>query len=45
MQKVGIERWLYNFAQQQAALYGLMALALAVLAGWAASLAFAGWRR
>ncbi|MBB3712752.1 uncharacterized protein (TIGR02186 family) [Limimaricola variabilis] len=45
VQKVGIERWLYNFAQQQAALYGLMALALAVLAGWAASLAFAGWRR
>lgn len=45
VQKVGIERWLYNFAQERAALYGLMSLALAIMAGWAASAAFAGWRR
>lgn len=45
VQKVGIERWLYNLAQERAPLYGLMSLALAILAGWAASVAFAGWRR
>lgn len=45
VQKVGIERWLYNFAQERAPLYGLMSLLLAMLAGWAASAAFAGWRR
>ncbi|EYD70675.1 TIGR02186 family protein [Limimaricola hongkongensis] len=45
VQKVGIERWLYNFAQERAALYGLMSLAIAIAAGWGASVAFAGWRR
>ncbi|MCP1166932.1 TIGR02186 family protein [Limimaricola litoreus] len=43
--KVGIERWLFDFAQERAALYGLLSLLLAIAAGWAASAAFAGWRR
>jgi len=38
--KVGLERWLYNMAHEQALLYGLMSLAIAVLAGWAASAFF-----
>lgn len=38
--KVGIERWIYNLAQEQALLYGLMSLAIAIAAGWAASAAF-----
>ncbi|MFV0333487.1 MAG: TIGR02186 family protein [Tropicimonas sp.] len=38
--KVGIERWVYNLAQEQALLYGLLSLALAIAAGWGASAAF-----
>ena len=38
--KVGMERWLYNLAHEQAMLYGLMSLAIAVAAGWAASAFF-----
>ncbi|GKY89377.1 TIGR02186 family protein [Sinisalibacter aestuarii] len=38
--KVGIERWLYNLAHEQALLYGLMSLAIAVAAGWGASTFF-----
>jgi len=38
--KVGLERFLYNLAQDKAALYGLMSLALAVFAGWLASAIF-----
>ncbi|SDE34575.1 TIGR02186 family protein [Limimaricola pyoseonensis] len=45
VQKVGIERWLYNLAQERAALYGLLSLLLAMAAGWAASAAFSGMRR
>ena len=40
VQKVGVERWLYNLAQEMAWAYGLLALALAILAGWGASAAF-----
>lgn len=40
VQRVGLERFLYNLAQEQAALYGLLSLALAVFAGWAASAFF-----
>ena len=43
--KVGIERWLYNLSQNQAALYGLLSLLIAAVAGWAASAAFAALRR
>lgn len=38
--KVGLERWLYNLAHEQALLYGLMSLAIAVAAGWGASAFF-----
>ena len=45
VRKVGIERWMFDFAQERAPLYGLLSLVLAIAAGWAASAAFAGWRR
>lgn len=38
--KVGFEAYLYNFAYSQGALYGLAAIAIALLAGWIAHLAF-----
>lgn len=38
--KVGLERWLYNLAHEQALLYGLMSLAIAIAAGWGASAFF-----
>lgn len=37
VRKDGLERWLYQTAYDQPLLYGLMALALALLAGWGAS--------
>lgn len=40
VQKVGLERFLYNLAQEQALLYGLLSLAVAVIAGWGASVVF-----
>lgn len=40
VQKVGLERFLFNLAQDQAAIYGLLSLALAVFAGWGASAIF-----
>ena len=43
--KVGIERWLYELAHEQAILYGLMSLAIAIAAGWGASAIFAALRR
>ncbi|MCB1348698.1 MAG: TIGR02186 family protein, partial [Maritimibacter sp.] len=38
--KVGLERWLYNLAHEQALIYGLMSLAIAIAAGWGASAFF-----
>lgn len=38
--KVGLERFLYNLAQNQPAIYGLMSLAIAIAAGWSASAVF-----
>ena len=38
--KVGLERWLFDLSRQNAALYGLMSLAIAVFAGWGASAIF-----
>ncbi|MFB2531216.1 TIGR02186 family protein [Paracoccus sp. p4-l81] len=43
--KVGLERWLYQLSRHQPLIYGLMSLAIAVLAGWAASAAFRLIRR
>ena len=40
VRKVGIERWLYNLAHQRPAVYGLLSLAIAIFAGWAAAAAF-----
>ncbi|MEP1521042.1 TIGR02186 family protein [Ascidiaceihabitans sp.] len=40
VQKVGLERWLYNLAHENAFLYGLMSLAIAIAAGWSASAVF-----
>lgn len=45
VQKVGLERWLYNMAYENAFLYGLMSLAIAIAAGWGASAAFTLLRR
>ena len=43
--KVGLERSLYDMAQEQPFLYGLMSLVIAIAAGWGASAAFAAMRR
>lgn len=40
VQKTGLERLVYTMAQEQPLLYGLLALAMAVAAGWGASAAF-----
>ncbi|MEP2531825.1 TIGR02186 family protein [Shimia sp.] len=38
--KVGLERWLYDLSRQKPLIYGLMSLAIAIVAGWGASAAF-----
>ncbi len=45
VRKVGLERWLYTLAHGQPLVYGIMSLAIAVAAGWAASAGFAALRR
>jgi len=40
IQKVGMERWLYNLAHDNALYYGLMSLFIAIVAGWSASAVF-----
>jgi uncharacterized protein (TIGR02186 family) len=45
VKKVGMERWLYNLAHENAFLYGLMSLAIAIAAGWGASAVFSIFRR
>ena len=40
VRKVGIERWLYSLSRQQPLAYGLLAIAIAALAGWGASALF-----
>lgn len=45
VRKVGLERWLYRLAFDQPLIYGLMSLAVAVIAGWGASAAFRLLRR
>lgn len=40
LEREGIERWLYRFAMRQPALYGVMAVVVAVFAGLLASTAF-----
>lgn len=43
--KVGLERWLFNLAHENAFLYGLLSLSIAIAAGWGASAAFNMLRR
>ena len=43
--KVGLERWLFSLSRQQPLTYGLMSLAIAIVAGWGASAAFQVMRR
>lgn len=45
VRKTGVERWLYNLAQDQPLAYGLGSLAAALLAGWLAAVAFRLLRR
>jgi uncharacterized protein (TIGR02186 family) len=45
VRKVGLERWLFNLAQEHRLGYAALSLALAILAGWAASAAFQSFRR
>jgi len=45
VRKVGLERWLFTLSRQQPLLYGLMSLAIAIVAGWSASAAFRMLRR
>ncbi len=43
--KVGLERWLYELAHDRPLIYGLMSLFIAIAAGWGASAAFSVLRR
>lgn len=45
VRKAGLERFLYTLSREQSALYGLLSLAMAVLAGWGASVIFQRLRR
>ena len=45
VRKVGLERWLYRLALENPFVYGIMSLAIAMAAGWAASEAFRQLRR
>lgn len=40
VQKVGLERFLYNLAYDQPLIYGIMSLVIAIAAGWGASAVF-----
>lgn len=45
VRKVGMERWLFTLSRENAFLYGLMSLAIAIAAGWGASAVFSLFRR
>jgi uncharacterized protein (TIGR02186 family) len=45
VRKVGMERWLFVLSREQAFLYGLLSLAIAIFAGWGASAVFGLLRR
>ena len=45
VRKVGVERWLFTMSRAQPMLYGLMSLAIAIIAGWGASAVFQFLRR
>ncbi|UYV36192.1 TIGR02186 family protein [Rhodobacteraceae bacterium D3-12] len=45
VQKVGLERFLFNLSREQPLIYGLLSLAIAIIAGWGASAVFQVFRR
>lgn len=45
VQKVGVERWLFNLSRDWPMAYGVLSLCIAIVAGWSASAAFQGLRR
>ncbi|MEM6940395.1 MAG: TIGR02186 family protein [Pseudomonadota bacterium] len=45
VRKVGLERWLFALSRENAFLYGVMSLTIAIAAGWGASAAFTLLRR
>lgn len=45
VQKVGVEQWIYTLAHEQALIYGLLSIVLALAAGWGASEVFRLMRR
>lgn len=45
VRKVGMERWLFTLSREQAFLYGLLSLTIAIFAGWGASAIFTLLRR
>lgn len=44
VEKVGMERWLFELSRGQPLLYGLMSIAIAIAAGWSASAVFRVFR-
>ena len=44
VRKVGLERFLFNMSRENPLAYGLMSIAIAIFAGWAASLLFRFFR-
>lgn len=40
VRKVGLEKWLFSLSRQHPLIYGIMSLAIAIFAGWAASAVF-----
>ncbi|WP_299674094.1 TIGR02186 family protein [uncultured Roseobacter sp.] len=40
VRKVGLERWLFKLSRENALLYGIMSIAIAIAAGWTASAVF-----
>ena len=38
--KVGMERFLFNLSREQPAIYGLLALLIAAISGWGAAAGF-----
>jgi len=45
VRKVGLEKFLFDLSRQQPMIYGIMSLAIAIIAGWGASAAFQLLRR
>lgn len=45
VRRVGIGQWLYSLSREQAPLYGLLSIFIAIAAGWTASAVFAALRR